>query len=197
MTRQRNESVVRRGRDRHWDGPEPGYERVERLVALGPRLVDRREKPGSAAEQLGGRVLRAAGFRAGHRVPADEPIAIAEGLAYSALGRADVGHGAIRPTHPKCRNDLRRELSDGSRYEREISASHGLGKRRRSLRQRLALERTRESVAIGIPASHGTDTGSLRGKADRGSDQPRTDDREMFDARQVRRSCSSRRSAGA
>ena len=118
-------------------------------------------------------------------------------FAYSALGRADVGHGAIRPTHLKCRNDLRRELSDRSRYEREISASHGLGKRRRSLRQRLALERTRESVAIGIPASHGTDTGSLRGKAARGSDQPRTDDREMFDARQVRRSCSSRRSAGA
>ena len=60
VARERDEPVVRLGVDRDRDGAECGDEAVHEAVALRVGRGGRREKPGRALEELGGRTLRAA-----------------------------------------------------------------------------------------------------------------------------------------
>ena len=92
---ERDEPVVRAGIDRDRLCTEARDEGVERAEPLRRRRGDRREEPGRALEELGGRTARPPGLGAADRMTADEARIPGRCGDDRPLRRADVGDDTV------------------------------------------------------------------------------------------------------
>ena len=124
-------------------------------------------------------MLHARGLRTGERMAADEAPILAREAGQQALGRADIGHDAVRGAVVEREPYRLRERRDGSRDE------HGLGTRDRARDvggrgvDRSQRERLRAYALVGVVAAHLRACAPPRREADRAPDQPQPQDRHL------------------
>ena len=195
MARDRDEAIVGVGIDGDRDRAERRDEAVHEPVALGLGRRHGGQEPRRALEELRGRALGSAGFRAADRMAADEARLSGRGGADAALRRADVRDGARRPARVEHGPHLGGKRGHRRRHDRELGVGEGGGEVGGRL-DGASLRRRREMSFVGIPAGHALDSGTPRAERDGRADQPRADDGERSEAaplRQIRISSATRK----
>ena len=181
MAREREKAVVCARVDRDRNRPERGDEAVQEPVALRLRLLNRRQKPCRALEELLAPARRAAGLRAADGMAADEANAVGNGRADGRLRRADIRdrgagiRGGENLFHPLLEvRDRRGDDDQLCLLDRRDETFDGLV-------QGAALGRDREKLGVGVVSGDMAHAGPLGGEPDRGADQAGADDGEPLD----------------
>ena len=164
--------------DRDRGRAERRDEAVHEPVTLRLGRARRRQEPGRAVEQVGGRVRGAVRLRAGDRVAADE-ARVAERAGNVGLRRADVGDGRLGAAVEQVAHD-RVESSHGHRDDDQVGVAE-LARGAARLVDRSALARDLQHLVGEVEPRHVRDAGSLRSQPDGGADQARADDAEPLD----------------
>ena len=122
-------------------------------------------------------MLDAGGLGAGERMSAHEALVLA-GVFDDALGRADIGHDAVRRSCVESLAHGLGERPDGCRREHDPGAGHGLGQVGGLCVDCAQLERARADGRVRVIAANLGVCAPARGQADRASDQPDAEDRD-------------------
>lgn len=120
VARHRDQAVVRVGLDRNQARAQRGHEAVHGAVAIRLDRAERREEPGRADEEIGGRAAGPARLGSADRVAANEPR-VAHGCgADGTLRRPDIRDGVGVRCHIQHATDDSRQRRNGYCNQRDV-----------------------------------------------------------------------------